>query len=161
MSRRHYLLAAALIGAASAASAQTTPAQTTPAQPAPATPAPAIVAPAPAPLASTTPAPTSVGQLQTSQYLGSKLDGANVYNPADEKIADVADVVFSDQGQVVAVILGYGGVAGIGRSYVAVKPSDLKVRREGDSSDLRVQTSMTLDDLKRAPQFSYTERRRN
>jgi hypothetical protein len=158
MPRHHHLLAAALIATATSAVAQSTPSTAPPG--APATTAPAPVNPAPSagmPLTATP--PNTAASLAPNQFLGSKLDGANVYNAANEKIADVEDMVIDAQGQIVAVILGYGGLAGIGRSYVAVQPSQLTVRRV-DNDELRVQASMTVDDLRRAPQFSYTARNR-
>lgn len=100
-----------------------------------------------------------VSELQSSQYLGSRLDGADVYNSANEKIADVEDIIVSDQGQVVAVVLSYGGVAGIGQTYVAVAPSQLRMRKVSDS-ETRVETSITTDQLREAPKFSYSARNR-
>jgi hypothetical protein len=103
--------------------------------------------------------PRFVSELQTAHYLGSRLDGADVYDSANEKIADVEDIIVSDQGQVVAVVLSYGGVAGIGQTYVAVAPSQLRMRKVSDS-ETRVETSMTADQLREAPKFSYSARSR-
>jgi hypothetical protein len=104
------------------------------------------------------PLPTTAAALAADQFLATRLDGADVYNAANEKVADVEDLILTSQGHVIAVILGYGGLAGIGRGYVAVPPTQLQVRRDGE--DLRVQTSMSIEELRRAQQFTYTARTR-
>jgi len=97
-------------------------------------------------------------ELQQAQYLASRLDGADVYNGQDEKIADVEDMVIDTAGDVVAVILAYGGVAGVGQSYVAVQPSQLQMSKDDDGA-VRVKSTLTLDQLRAAPTFSYSNSR--
>jgi sporulation protein YlmC with PRC-barrel domain len=135
------------------------------------TPAPSIT---PAP--STTPAQPSASTSQPSgamaarpigfvtepsrsHWLGSKLDGANVYNTRNEKLGDIADVLLTDDGRVEAIILGVGGLAGIGTRYVAVAPASLRMTRE-NNDDIRLVLDTTTDQLRNAPEFRYTGKAR-
>src|SRR6185312_9818595 len=44
----------------------------------------------------------------------------NVYDPKNEKIGSVDDIVVSDSGQIEALIVGVGGFVGVGEKDVAV-----------------------------------------
>ncbi|MEC5292548.1 PRC-barrel domain-containing protein [Aurantimonas sp. C2-6-R+9] len=48
------------------------------------------------------------------------LDGKDVYDTAGESIGSITDVLVSEQGEVIAVLVGVGGFLGIGRKDVAV-----------------------------------------
>ncbi|WP_291295062.1 PRC-barrel domain-containing protein [Elioraea sp.] len=101
-----------------------------------------------------------VRQAGASHYLASRLDGADVYTTGGEdKIADVADVIISDRGEVIGIILSFGGLVGIAQSYVAVEPAALRMRRVSDD-ETRVETTLTEEQLRNAPKFDYTARRR-
>jgi hypothetical protein len=101
--------------------------------------------------------PGFMREVTGTHYLASRLDGADVYNSANEKIADVEDFVIDERGQIVAVILAYGGVAGIAQSYVAVSPQQLQMQRVSDR-ETRITSNISMDELRRAPTFSYSGR---
>jgi sporulation protein YlmC with PRC-barrel domain len=87
----------------------------------------------------------------------SELVGKSVYNTANERIGEVEDVLISTDGKVNAVVLGVGGFLGIGERKVAVVPSALSFRREGDGvANYRV--NMTKGDLTNAPEFRWPNR---
>ncbi|MEF2546878.1 PRC-barrel domain-containing protein [Aurantimonas sp. E1-2-R+4] len=48
------------------------------------------------------------------------LNGKDVYDTAGESIGSITDVLVSEQGEVIAVLVGVGGFLGIGRKDVAV-----------------------------------------
>jgi hypothetical protein len=104
--------------------------------------------------------PGFVRQAGGSHYLASRLDGADVYTTGGtEKIADVADLIISDRGEVIGIILSYGGLAGIAQSYVAVEPAALRMLRGADD-ETRIETTLTVEQLRNAPKFDYTARSR-
>lgn len=104
--------------------------------------------------------PGFVRQSGTTHYLASRLDGADVYTVGGEdKIADVADVIISDRGEVIGIVLSYGGLAGIAQSYVAVEPAALRMRRASDG-ETRIETTLTAEQLRNAPAFEYAARSR-
>jgi hypothetical protein len=60
------------------------------------------------------------------QWRSSKLIGVDVYNEANEKIGDIAELIIGKNGNVEQVILGVGGFLGIGEQNVAVSFDKLK-----------------------------------
>src|SRR4029078_13179468 len=65
---------------------------------------------------------------QTSdQWVASKFKGTDVLGPNNEKVGDVADVLFTKDGKVLAYIVGVGGFLGIGQKDVAIEPSSFQV----------------------------------
>lgn len=104
--------------------------------------------------------PGFVRQSGPSHYLASRLDGADVYTVgSEEKIADIADLIISDRGEFIGIILSYGGLVGIAQSYVAVEPGVLRMRRVS-ATETRVETTLTAEQLRNAPKFDYAARPR-
>jgi sporulation protein YlmC with PRC-barrel domain len=77
----------------------------------------------------------------------------NVYDPGDNKIGDVKDVLVSEDGKVTALIISVGGFLGIGEKDVAVPFSSVKQKMKDGKSYLTLDT--TKEALKSAPGFTY------
>jgi sporulation protein YlmC with PRC-barrel domain len=77
----------------------------------------------------------------------------NVYDPSDNKIGEVADVLVSNDGRVEALIIAVGGFLGAGEKDVAVPFSAVKGTKKNDKWYLVMNT--TKDALKSAPGFKY------
>jgi sporulation protein YlmC with PRC-barrel domain len=77
----------------------------------------------------------------------------NVYDPGDNKIGDVKDVLVSEDGKVTALIISVGGFLGIGEKDVAVPFSSVKQKIKDGKSYLTLDT--TKEALKSAPGFTY------
>jgi sporulation protein YlmC with PRC-barrel domain len=60
------------------------------------------------------------------QWRSSKLIGVDVYNEANEKLGDIAELIIDKNGNVKQVILGVGGFLGMGEKNVAVSFDKLK-----------------------------------
>jgi hypothetical protein len=88
---------------------------------------------------------------------GSALIGARVRNDANDTVGKVDDVYVDRSGAIKTVVLSVGGFLGMGSKDVAVKWSDLKYDRDGDSIVLH--TSATKDALKAMPDYQYERRR--
>jgi sporulation protein YlmC with PRC-barrel domain len=69
---------------------------------------------------------TTVAIHNEGEWRASKLAGVNVYNEANEKIGDIAEVILDRSGKVAHVILGVGGFLGLGEHYVAITFDKLK-----------------------------------
>ena len=76
----------------------------------------------------------------------------NVYDPQNNKIGEVTDVLVSPDGKVTSLIVGVGGVIGNAKD-VAVDPSAVKRTTKNDSIYLTM--NMTKDALQSAPGFKY------
>ncbi len=91
--------------------------------------------------------------------LGSRLIGQPVYSSAGddaENIGNIDDIVFSQDGQIEAVVIGVGGFLGIGAKAVAVDFSSLEFTLAADNTERWVLPT-TADALNSAPEFVWEE----
>lgn len=77
----------------------------------------------------------------------------NVYDPKDEKIGEIMDVLVGSSGQIEAAIVGVGGFLGAGEKDVAVSFNSIKPTKKNDKTYLTLDT--TKDALKNAAGFKY------
>jgi sporulation protein YlmC with PRC-barrel domain len=77
----------------------------------------------------------------------------NVYDPSDQKIGEIKDVLIDNQGKVAALIVEVGGFIGVGAKDVAVPFTDVKGTKKNDKWYLTMQANK--DDLKNAPGMKY------
>jgi len=113
--------------------------------------------------ASTSSAPAShvtVTQLQPGQIRATQMDGATVYDPQNQKIGDIKDIILDKEGKVAAVVLDVGAFLGIGGKYVAVGMNDLKVTEDSNNRP-RFAIEMTKDQLKAAQAYDLNIPSRN
>lgn len=91
--------------------------------------------------------------------LGSRLIGAPVYSTAGddaEEIGSINDLVFSESGQIEAVVIGVGGFLGIGEKNVAVDFDALEFTLAADNTERWVLPT-TAEALTTAPDFVWAE----
>ncbi len=77
----------------------------------------------------------------------------DVYDPQNNKIGEIMDVLVNKDGQVQAAIVGVGGFLGAGEKDVAVSFNTIKQTTKNDKVYLTMDTSK--DALKKAPGFKY------
>jgi PRC-barrel domain protein len=77
----------------------------------------------------------------------------NVYDPNQQKIGEIMDVLVNPSGQIDAAIVGVGGFLGAGEKDVAVSFSAIKPEKKNDKTYLTL--NITKDALKNAPGFKY------
>jgi sporulation protein YlmC with PRC-barrel domain len=77
----------------------------------------------------------------------------NVYDPSDNTIGEVNDVLLDKDGHVTAVILSVGGFLGLGAKYVSVPFSALRVTEKGGKRYLVIDA--TKETLTSAPGYQY------
>lgn len=98
----------------------------------------------------TSTAPDSLRKPAGSIVNSKKLNGAEVMNPAGEKLGKVHELAVDlEAGRVVEVILSVGGVLGIGERLVAIPPSALSMT---DEAGLRLATDR--ERLKSSEEFN-------
>ena len=78
----------------------------------------------------------------------------NVYDPADNKIGEVMDVLVNRDGKIDAFIVGVGGFLGAGEKDVAVPFNDIGFTNKNNNKWYMVMNT-TKDALKAAPGFKY------
>jgi sporulation protein YlmC with PRC-barrel domain len=81
----------------------------------------------------------------------------NVYDPSDNKIGEIMDVLVAPDGKATALIVGVGGFLGAGEKDVAVPFSAVKHTMKDQKIYLTMDT--TKDALKAAPGFKYDRER--
>lgn len=81
----------------------------------------------------------------------SDLIGADVVSTGGESIGPVDDVIFDQNGQAVAIVIGVGGFLGLGEKRVAIGWDD--VRRSGSSDKMELRIDATRKALSSAPEF--------
>lgn len=80
----------------------------------------------------------------------------SVYDPKNNKIGDVKDVLVDPDGHVNALIIGVGGFLGAGEKDVAVSFEAVKKTEKNNSIYLTMNT--TKDAVKSAPGFKYDKK---
>jgi sporulation protein YlmC with PRC-barrel domain len=80
------------------------------------------------------------------------LTGATVVGPTGDDIAEVGDILLSQDGQVEAMLIDFGGFLGIGQKRVAVGMENLEFA-SNEGGDLLVYTDFTQEQLEAQPEF--------
>jgi sporulation protein YlmC with PRC-barrel domain len=78
----------------------------------------------------------------------------NVYDPSDNKIGEIMDVLVDREGKITALIVGVGGFLGMGEKDVAVPFNAVQVTSKDNNKWYLVMNS-TKDALKAAKGFKY------
>jgi sporulation protein YlmC with PRC-barrel domain len=78
----------------------------------------------------------------------------NVYDPSDNKIGEIMDVLVDRAGKATALIIGVGGFLGIGEKDVAV-PFDAVQVTSKDNNKWYLMMNSSKDALKSAKGFKY------
>jgi sporulation protein YlmC with PRC-barrel domain len=78
----------------------------------------------------------------------------NVYDPSDNKIGEIMDVLVDREGKATALIIGVGGFLGMGEKDVAVPFGAVQVTSKDNNKWYLVMNS-TKDALKSAKGFKY------
>ncbi len=94
----------------------------------------------------------------STDELGSKVVGLDVYNDSKQDIGTIKDIALNPSGGVAAYVLSVGGFLGIGDHYVAVSPRAVKLSYDANSKKWTASMNATADQIKAAPEFQYTGR---
>jgi hypothetical protein len=89
--------------------------------------------------------------LSNGQWLASDVYKAAVYDPSENKIGDIDDLIIDRNGTVATAVIGVGGFLGVGQKDVAIPFSDLKISMRNGKDWLVL--NRTKDELKAAPAF--------
>jgi len=76
-----------------------------------------------------------------------------IYDPQNNRIGDVDDVLVTQDGRVSALVVGVGGFLGIGEKHVVVPFNAVKMESKDNKVTLVMNSSK--DELKAAPGFKY------
>ena len=112
--------------------------------------------PAPAPATRATPGPAAQihSTLPADSVTVTHWYKQNVYDPSDNKIGEIMDVLVDRDGRVSALIIGVGGFLGMGEKDVAVPFNAVKATTKDNNKYYLVMNS-TKNSLKSAKGFKY------
>jgi sporulation protein YlmC with PRC-barrel domain len=82
-----------------------------------------------------------------------KLIGMTVYDTNGDKVGQVKDILFNEQGQATGVVLSVGGVLGLGAKQVGLQWSEVDIQPDADVAKVQY----NKDQLKAAPDFKTDE----
>ena len=103
-------------------------------------------------------APTGGGVQPLSQapanaWSISRIHKQAVYNPNNERIGEIDDVLVNAEGRAMALVVGIGGFLGIGETHVLVPFDAVKIADREGSARLVINT--TREELKGATRYEY------
>ena len=124
----------------------------TPTTPPPASPsaptAPNAAMPSPtAPMPTNSPATPS----PATQWLASNVYNQSVYDPHEQKIGDLTDLIIEKDGHIKSAVIGVGGFLGVGQKDVEIPFTDLKMMTRNGKNWLALER--TKDQLQSAPTY--------
>ena len=93
----------------------------------------------------------TAASLSAMNGLVSNIYKANVYDNSENKIGDVTDLVFDNEGNITTAVIGVGSVLGAGQKEVAIPLNELKMTSRDGKEWLIL--NRTKDDLKNAPAY--------
>lgn len=82
-----------------------------------------------------------------------KLIGMTVYDTNGEKVGEVKDILFNEDGQATGVVLSVGGVLGLGAKQVGLQWSEVDIQPDADVAKIQY----NKDQLEAAPDFKTDE----
>ena len=87
----------------------------------------------------------------TARLLASDIYKANVYDPSENKIGDVTDLIIDSNANVTAAIVSVGGFIGVGQKDVMIPFKDLMISTRNGKDWLTL--NRTKDELKMLPTY--------
>jgi hypothetical protein len=94
-----------------------------------------------------------ISEQKPDQWLASKFRGTDVIGPKDEKIGDVADLLFDKSGKVEAIVIGVGGFLGMGQKQVALSLASFDVVAGEQGASPKLKLNMSREQLQQAAEF--------
>lgn len=91
--------------------------------------------------------------LQGHERTADRLLGANVHDAHGDNIGRVDDVVIGGDNAIESLIVDVGGFLGIGAHTVSLPVDDARIGWSDTDGDVRVQLSMTADQLEALPEY--------
>lgn len=126
-------------------------AQTAPA-PDPVTPDATIAAPMDADPDIVIVGPDGYTLTETGAVTADQLKGVDIYDPTDNKIAEIADVVIGSDEAVTGIVTDVGGFLGMGEHRISLAPDQVSIYKDANDN-LRAYVTMTKDELKALPKY--------
>jgi len=97
---------------------------------------------------------TITRELSTKPLFASDIEKASVYDPSEQKIGNISDLMIGSNGDVTAAIISVGGFLGVNKKDVVIPFKEMRVSMRDDRNWLVV--NRTKDELMMAPAYNKT-----
>ena len=97
---------------------------------------------------------TTLTDVDAATLTAEELIGTRVVGPDDVQIAEVGDLVLSNDGKIDAVLVDFGGFLGIGEKRVAVAMDNLKFLSDPNGNRYVFLETITKEQLDAAPAYN-------
>jgi PRC-barrel domain len=114
---------------------------------------PPVMAPATSPAAPAMADPFYASQLTSANWRSTEIVGKPVYSRMEERIGEIDELILSNDGRVVAAVVGVGGFLGMGERKVAISFPAMKMMRDANGVS-RISVDLSKDTLKAAPVYT-------
>lgn len=105
------------------------------------------------PAASPPPSEAVIPAQAAGDVRAEKLIGMTVYDTNGDKVGQVKDILFSEDGQATGVVLSVGGVLGLGAKQVGLQWSEVDIQPDAEVAKVQY----NKDQLEAAPDFKTQE----
>jgi sporulation protein YlmC with PRC-barrel domain len=105
------------------------------------------------PVASPPPSEAVIPAQAAGDVRAEKLIGMTVYDTNGDKVGQVKDILFNEQGQATGVVLSVGGVLGLGAKSVGLQWSEVDIQPDAEVAKVQY----NKDQLEAAPDFKTQE----
>lgn len=96
--------------------------------------------------------PEGYTMTELTSVTADQLKGVDIYDQADAKIAEIADLVIGSDDKVTGIVTDVGGFLGMGEHRISLGPDQVAIYKNADN-DIRAYVSMTKDELKALPKY--------
>jgi hypothetical protein len=95
-----------------------------------------------------------VASQSPDQWLASTIEGTDVIGSDGEKVGDVTDILFEQDGTIKAYVISFGGFLGMGAKDVAIAPAAFEVMPGENGAAKKLKLAMNQDQIKQAQTFA-------
>ena len=92
-------------------------------------------------------------EVDPSTVEASAVDGAPVMSRDGEQIANVSDVLLTEDGSIDSVIVNVGGVLGIGSKPVEIPFDEVTLQSRDENDEMSIVIPMSQQDLEDMPEY--------
>ncbi len=92
-------------------------------------------------------------EVMVTELSSEDLTGLAVYDPEDNRVGEISEVLISSDGVVTDAVIDVGGFLGIGEKPVAISFKGISLQKQSDGDELRAYVNTTEEQLESFPEY--------
>ncbi|QDC09985.1 PRC-barrel domain containing protein [Oceanicola sp. D3] len=92
-------------------------------------------------------------EVMVTEMSSDELTGLAVYDPNDNRVGEISEILISSDGVVTDAVIDVGGFLGIGEKPVAISFKGISLQKQSDGDDLRAYVNTSEEQLKSFPEY--------